>query len=215
MSAKNYKNLVGLLIVVWFSAVLSASALHLFENTSAIPAIPFLLAAVTPIILFLLWFSISSGFRQFTLALNVRSLTLLQTWRINGFIFLLLYAFGRLPAIFAFPAGLGDMAVGATAPWAARNLTTPTRRSGFILWQVLGMADLVVAVTLGATARLITPADITMSTMTMLPMSLVPTFLVPLLMILHIISIAQARRWPEVSQVRPTQEAGSVASLSA
>jgi len=32
--------------------------------------------------------------------------------------------------------------------------------------------------------------------MTVLPLSLIPTFLVPLYLILHVISIAQARRWP-------------------
>ena len=34
--------------------------------------------------------------------------------------------------------------------------------------------------------------------MTVLPLSIVPTFLVPLFFIMHIILIAQARRWPEV-----------------
>jgi hypothetical protein len=32
--------------------------------------------------------------------------------------------------------------------------------------------------------------------MTVLPMSYIPTFAVPLFLILHIICIAQARRWP-------------------
>jgi hypothetical protein len=32
--------------------------------------------------------------------------------------------------------------------------------------------------------------------MTVLPLSLIPGFLVPLFLILHIICIAQARRWP-------------------
>jgi hypothetical protein len=36
-----------------------------------------------------------------------------------------------------------------------------------------------------------------MDAMAALPLSLVPIFLVPLLMILHIICIAQARQWPE------------------
>jgi hypothetical protein len=33
--------------------------------------------------------------------------------------------------------------------------------------------------------------------MTVLPLSLIPTFAVPLLMIFHIICIAQARRWSD------------------
>jgi hypothetical protein len=57
------------------------------------------------------------------------------------------------------------------------------------------MLDLVTAVTLGATVALINPNGIPTSPMTVLPMSLIPTFAVPLLLLLHIICIAQALRW--------------------
>jgi hypothetical protein len=36
---------------------------------------------------------------------------------------------------------------------------------------------------------------VSMNAMTVLPMSLIPTFAVPLLLILHLIAIAQARQW--------------------
>jgi hypothetical protein len=47
--------------------------------------------------------------------------------------------------------------------------------------------------------------------MTVLPMSLIPTFAVPLFMILHFISIAQARQWQEQPYPRvaePLQSSG-------
>jgi len=53
------------------------------------------------------------------------------------------------------------------------------------------------AVTLGTTARLISPHAVATSAMTVLPLSLIPTFAVPLLLIVHIICIAQVRRWSE------------------
>ncbi len=62
-----------------------------------------------------------------------------------------------------------------------------------MLWQVLGISDLAMAVTLGTLARVISPQGIPTSAMTVLPLSLIPTFTVPLLLILHVISIAQAR----------------------
>jgi riboflavin transporter FmnP len=46
-------------------------------------------------------------------------------------------------------------------------------------------------------ARFINPHGIATSAMTVLPMSLIPTFAVPLFLILHFISIAQARQWQE------------------
>ena len=60
---------------------------------------------------------------------------------------------------------------------------------------MLGIADLVTAVGLGTTARLISPDSPSMVAMTVLPLSLVPTFLVPLFLIFHVICIAQARAW--------------------
>jgi len=129
--------------------------------------------------------------------LNPRTLTFLQAWRIAGIAFLALYTYGILPGLFALPAGWGDIVIGATAPLVAMTLANPGHRKSFILWQLLGIADLVTAVTLGANAWLIDPHGIPTSPMTVLPLSVIPTFAVPLLFILHIICIAQARHWRE------------------
>jgi len=83
----------------------------------------------------------------------------------------------------------------------AWKLATPQHRTNAIGWQLLGMLDLVTAVGLGTTARLIDASGPTMLPMTVLPLSLVPTFLVPLFFIFHAITIAQARKW-ETSSVR-------------
>ncbi|MGE5713275.1 MAG: hypothetical protein ACM32F_05320, partial [Betaproteobacteria bacterium] len=68
-------------------------------------------------------------------------------------------------------------------------------RSGFLLWQALGITDLVMAVSLGTTAPLLSANGASIAPMTVLPLSLVPTFIVPLLLIFHIICIDQARQW--------------------
>ena len=183
------------LIIAWFLASLSASAAHVFENQSARLALPVAIAAITPLVLFGLWFAVSPGFRHFTRSLDPRILTIVQTWRIGGLVFVVLYGFGLLPGVFALPAGWGDFAIGLTAPLVAWRLATPARRNGFILWQVLGMIDLVMAVSLGTTAPLISPSAQSMQPMTVLPLSMIPTFVVPLLLIFHFIAIAQARQW--------------------
>jgi hypothetical protein len=192
---KGYLRLVTVLIVVWFISAASASALHLFMNNANRVGIAVGVAAATPILLFSLWFAGSQNFRQFALSLNPAILTSAQAWRLIGFTFVLLQARGALPAIFALPAGYGDMAIGATAAFVAWKFATPAHRNAFILWQILGMADLVTAVSLGTTARLLSPHDTSMLPMTVLPLSLVPTFLVPLFTIFHIICIAQAMKW--------------------
>ncbi len=198
-----YAKLTTGLIGAWFIFSITASALHVFRTGPGDPPLPLGLAALTPIVVFLVWFTTSTGFRQFTMSLNPRTLTIVQSWRIAGFVFLVLAAYGMLPGIFALPAGWGDIAIGATAPLVALKLASPDHRKTFIFWQVLGISDLVNAVALGTLARVISPQGIATSAMTVLPLSVIPTFAVPLLLILHIICIAQARRWParEVSRI--------------
>jgi hypothetical protein len=196
---KSYGKFTAGLIVAWFIFALSASALHLFENQSQRVGIAVAVAALTPIVVFFLWFASSENFRRFALSLNPRILTLAQSWRIVGFTFVLLQAQSLLPAIFALPAGYGDMLIGATATLVAWQLSTPGHRNSFIVWQALGITDLIVAVSLGTTARLIAPHGPSMLPMTVLPLSLVPTFLVPLFLIFHVICIAQAKSWKSAS----------------
>lgn len=192
----NYAKFITILIAGWFAAALTASAFRVFGGRPGAPPIAVGIAALAPIILFLIWFALSARFRQFVLAVDPATLTTLQSWRIEGFVFVVLAAFGLLPDMFAQPAGWGDMAIGVTALWAARRLANPAHRSGFITWQLLGVADLVIAVATGTLAGLIHPHGIQTGPMTMLPMSVIPTFEVPLFLIFHIICIAQARRWP-------------------
>ena len=193
--SKHAKMSAGLL-AAWLVFSLFSSALHLYSNAPNTPPIALGLAVVTPIVLFLVWFASSPEFRQFILSLSPRSLTLVQSMRIAGFVFLVLGTYKILPAFFALSAGWGDIAIGATAPFAALWLAKPAHRKGFIFWQVLGITDLVNALALGTLAGVIDPHGIPTGAMTVLPMSYISTFAVPLFLILHIICIAQARRWP-------------------
>jgi hypothetical protein len=202
-----YARLTALLVAVWLAISITASALLIFQAGSVHsvhPPLPLGLAVVVPILLFLVWFAASRPFRQFALSLDARTLTIVQSWRLGGFVFLAFYAHGLLPGVFALPAGWGDIAIGSTAWLAARYLTEDDgRRNGFIAWQLLGVADLVMAVSLGVLASP-TPfgvlhPNISTDIMTTLPLSLIPTFAVPLLLIFHVICIAQAAHW----KVRP------------
>jgi hypothetical protein len=197
MTNVNYGKLTARLIAGWFSFSLIASALNVFRTDPSRPPLQLGLAVLVPIFVFLLWFAKSKPFREFLLALNPRIVTLVHAWRIGGFVFLVLYTYGILPGTFALPAGWGDIAIGATAPLVALRLANSDHRKSFVLWQALGMFDLVTAIALGTTARLIDPFGVATTAMAVLPLSLIPTFAVPLLLILHIISIAQARKWKE------------------
>ncbi len=206
---KNYARFTLGLVIAWFVLALTASSLHLFQNNDNRIGLAVAFAAGTPIVVFSLWFAASQNFRRFALSLDPKILTSAQSWRIIGFTFLLLEAHRVLPAVFAFPAGYGDMFIGVTAFYVAWKLADPAHRNNFILWQLLGILDLVIAVSIGTTAALISPQGPTMAPMTVLPLSLIPTFLVPLFTILHVICIAQARTWKTALQ-RANQTASPV-----
>jgi hypothetical protein len=190
-----YGKLSSALIASWFVIEVAASGLHLFRTGPNDPPLVFGLAAGTPLLLFLVWFATSAGFREFTMNLNPRVLTWVQSWRLDGFVFLVLATYGILPRLFAFPAGWGDIFIGATSVFVGLKLASPDHRGSFIVWQILGIADLVNAVALGVLAHVIDPHGIQTVALTVLPTSLIPTFGVPLFMMLHIICMAQASRW--------------------
>ena len=197
-----YGKFTAALLLVWFVTVLSASALDVFKNGTGRFGLGIAVAALTPMVVFSLWFAVSQEFRQFALSLNPRILTSIQAWRMVGFTFVLLEARNVLPGVFAWPAGYGDMTIGATAAFVAWKLAEPAHRSSFILWQMLGILDLITAVSLGTTAGLLMPHGPSMVAMTVLPLSLIPTFLVPLFLMLHVICITQARSWQAALQAR-------------
>jgi MFS family permease len=120
-------------------------------------------------------------------------LALPHTLRVVGVSFLIAMAQGDLPAVFALPAGLGDIAIGVSAPLVAQRLERKRDLKGAVRFNVLGILDLVVALSIGFLAGLgpFRPLDVTPSTepLALLPLALVPTVAVPLAIALHIMSL--------------------------
>ncbi|HEU0310757.1 MAG TPA: hypothetical protein VFR36_06020 [Sphingomicrobium sp.] len=132
----------------------------------------------------------ATGLRERLIAMPISVLIGLNSTRILGVSFLALYAAERLPAPFAPVAGWGDIAVGVAAmPLALAAARRPFENRGLIrAWNIFGLADLVVAVSLGVGTSLLyfAPASLGTGTMTQLPWLLIPGFAVPLLMASHV-----------------------------
>lgn len=193
--------IVSALLVVWFGLVLLLGAAQAFVARPGSPPLGLLVAVLGPIVAFLVAYRASAAVRELALAADLRFLAGLQAWRFGGFLFLTLYAYGVLPPYFALPAGLGDMAIGFTAPWMALGLArTPgfitSRR--FLTWNALGILDLIVAVSVGAVVPLLFPTFasgyVSTDAMSRLPLVLIPGLFVPAFFIAHIIALVQARR---------------------
>lgn len=138
-----------------------------------------------------------------------------HTWRIGGIAFLLAMTQGRLDPALAIPAGVGDILIGVTAIPLAIFLWKGYSWSKYavIVWSVLGIADLVNAVTLG----IITNPDLSTSTtgtwilsnLIGRPVSLifVPTVAVPTAIFLHVIVLYRLRNWEPIQAHRKSLEA--------
>ena len=126
---------------------------------------------------------------------NQGHMILLNLWRLVGTFVKRLMAADQMAALWALPAGIGDVIVGAMAPWIAARVDTPEGSRSAILFNLFGMADLVVAVGLGILTSP-GPAQVfhtspTSALATRFPLALVPTFFVPLAFVLHGVSLSQ------------------------
>lgn len=193
---------VALGLAIWFTLVFTLGAGEVFVAPHGTPPLALLIAVTAPVILFMAGMRLSTWIRERVVAADLRIMMAMQAWRIGGFSFLALYTYGILPGYFAWPAGLGDIAVGVTAPWVLAALMRRhdfAASSSFVAWNVFGILDLVIAIGLGAFGPLFLADNILGSgptgAMTRLPLVFVPAFFVPLLFILHLIALTQSRRF--------------------
>jgi hypothetical protein len=204
---KRVKTVVGALLLLWLAVALILGANHAFVGGPGALPLPILAGVLAPIFVFLIGFWTVSPFRDFVMSIDLPVMAGIQAWRFAGLGFIALYACGVLPGLFAWPAGLGDMAIGVTAPLvilALRRHPAFAASRLFWIWNLFGILDLVDAVSLGALSAVLgigIPAGITTFPMGTMPLVIIPTFLVPVFLMLHIASLLQARRLAAAGKV--------------
>ena len=186
------------LVAAWFAVVLVLGATGVFMAPPHTPPFALLVGFVAPIATGLIAWRASTRFREWVLGIEPRLLVALNAWRFGGFAFVALCVWGVLPGFFAWPAGLGDMAIAASAPWMlARLSASPGFASSraFVRWNRLGLLDLFVAIGLGAVGGfLASDQPVTTAPMATLPLVLIPVFFVPIYILIHFALLAPARR---------------------
>ena len=127
--------------------------------------------------------------RRFVETADLRVLVLFHLTRFVGIYFLVLHARGELPWAFAVPGGWGDIAVAATALLLVLRVRPdrPGGRRAYVLWNVLGLLD-ILGVVLTAT-RLALADPESMRALLRLPLSLLPTFVVPIVIATHVLML--------------------------
>ena len=191
---------VAIALTLWLLIVLSLGVAGAFVGPPGTPPLPIAVGVAGPLVLFFAWLWLSQAFREFVLSLDLRLIAGMQAWRWAGLGFLDLYAYKVLPGVFALPAGLGDMAIGVTAPWIILALARQpgfAARGAFIRWNILGILDLVIAVSIAAVSATFAtgaPGEISTAPMATLPLLLIPAFFVPFFLMLHTAALMQSRQ---------------------
>jgi hypothetical protein len=188
---------VRLVLLVWATLAVGVSVSGLFASA---PPIVFPLLISSGPLAFLFLRARVRSFREYLQTVDLRPLVLFHLTRVvAGAGFLVLHQSGQLVGDLALRAGWGDIAVGLTAPLAvlALSVDTPAGRRGALLWNVLGVLDILMV--LGGVQRLLffsgTPE--VLAPMTRFPYSLLPLFVVPLVLITHF--TVMVRLWRPLS----------------
>ena len=189
----------AVVLLGWLALSIALAAMDVYHvDSTAIPTVQY--AIVLPILIGSLLIWRSDAVARIIDAVPQQWLVSVQLYRALGVIFLILYATGKLPSLFAWPAGVGDIAIGLLAPVVGLAYArAPGDTAGLVrAWNVFGILDLVVAVTTGfmTAPSLIQPIEVQPNSdlMTVLPMVLIPVYLVPLSIVLHIASLAKLHR---------------------
>jgi hypothetical protein len=199
-SQYSMRSVISVALALWFGIVFVLGAQGAFGGRPGSPPLPIFFGFAIPLAIFFAAYFGWGAFRAFVLGADLRLVAAIQGWRWAGLGFLSLYAHDVLPGLFALPAGLGDAAIGFTAPWIVlgliRDSSFVTSRR-FVIWNILGIIDLVVAVSMGAICSGFLPGltgSVTTSPMAKLPLVLIPAYLVPFFIMLHFTALSQARR---------------------
>ena len=167
---------------VWLLAATAVGAAGLLANL--VPPWPqVILVGLTLVSLAVLW---SDGpVRRWAKRVDPRRLVAFHITRFVGVYFLVLYGRGELPYEFAVIGGWGDIIVAtfavlliATGPPAGR------RRAAYLVWNAVGLADILFVVATATRLALADPTSI--APLLRLPLSLLITFVVPIVIATHI-----------------------------
>ena len=213
-SERSTARAVTVALIAWLAidVALGSAGVFAANPTTWVPIIA--LGIAVPLVAGMVLLARPGNVQRFADSIPLDRLIGVQVYRAAGVIFLIAWASGRMPAVFALPAGIGDIAVGVAAPFVAARVrsgldaadTAARTRRLATSWNLLGIADLVVAVALGFFSSpshfQLLAADVPNALISRMPYVLIPTFAVPLSILLHVAAL-QRLRSTERTQPRP------------
>ncbi len=188
---------------LWFAVAWSAAINGVFRTgASPLPLLP--LAIFLPVIIGVPILLLSKRVGQVLDGMPASWLIALQFYRIFGSWFLAAWLHGAA----ALPAGIGDVLTGLLAVPAAIAVAAGSAQGkrAAIAWNLLGLADFAIAITLGIITtpgrfQLFAPSVLSFD-FGVYPDVLTPAFVVPSSILLHALSLRQLRRRSKAEAAR-------------
>jgi hypothetical protein len=177
--------------IAWLAVAQYVGSANTYFATSEASVPTVLFGLLIPLITAAIGLRLSGSIASLVSAIPLPWIVAAQIYRVGGGMFLVLWADGHLPWQFALPAGVGDVTTGCFAVVVAALLAQKAagaRRAAYA-WCLFGIADLVVAVTMGAMTSpgrahlfALEAPNLLISSY---PLVMVPTLAVPLALMLH------------------------------
>jgi len=180
---------------LWLAVIWSAALSGAFKPGGSVPLLP--LAVFAPVIIGAPILLRSRRIGQVLDAMPVSWMVALQVLRVLGSAFLIGWALGTVPGVFAFPAGIGDVLTGLLAVPVAISLASGSQESrrAAIAWNVFGLLDFAVALAIAnAIALHLIETGFASATGGLYPAVMIPAFAVPTWILIHTVSLRQLAR---------------------
>jgi len=184
---------------LWFAVAWSAAIHGAFRTGTSLPLLP--VAIWLPLIIGVPLLLLLKRIGEVLDAMPATWLVALQLYRVFGSWALVAGLRGVLTGLLGWPAGIGDLLTGLFALPVAIAVATGTAqgRRAAIMWNMFGLADFVVAITMGAITspgpfQLIVPDVPSIGATGAYPDVLTPAFVVPCGALLHALSLRQLYR---------------------
>jgi len=200
-AARRLVTMIAGLLVAWSLVAIWLARAGVFRALvdGPIPP-PLVYGIILPVLIGTVFILRSRVFGRVLAAVPQHWLIGVQFYRTLGVIFLSVHSIGGLPGVFAIPAGYGDIFVGLSAILVAylyaKNGLAARRLA--IGWNALGIADLMLAVTLGFLSSpgpfQVLSLEAPNEMISTYPMVMVPIFAVPLSILLHVCSLTKLSR---------------------